>query len=151
MPWSEDISPRMSEDVLTIVPRCRCLELQEGPSHCPSLPQLVSQLSQSRLDMLEELDLSRIYSIMRIDFVTVPRPRLRNLKIFIRDRNLSQILMPWAQLTDLSLFAAFPNIVLDILRQCANLIRASVTTTGWDELPQEQSILTLTHLRTLSV
>ncbi|KAF8208499.1 hypothetical protein K438DRAFT_275591 [Mycena galopus ATCC 62051] len=150
---STDINPRMLEDVLSIAPRCRCLELGQGRFPLP--PHLISQLFQSRLDILEQLDLWEIHDIgvvdRGIDLIAIPRPRLRTLRICIGS-NSSQILMPWSQLTDLSLFVKAPNIALDILSYCANLIRASISTPrSGDKLLRERNIHALTYLHTLSV
>ncbi|KAF8143825.1 hypothetical protein K438DRAFT_596706 [Mycena galopus ATCC 62051] len=141
-----DISWRMLEDVLSIAPRCRFLQLegQPGPIH-----QLLLGLAQSKLDILEELNLPDKIS-GGVDFISIPKPRLRSLSIYIIS-NLSQILMPWSQLTDLTLNVNSSNIAIDVLAQCANLVRASVTSPGWAELPQGPEILALTLLRTLSV
>ncbi|KAF8217841.1 hypothetical protein K438DRAFT_1795739 [Mycena galopus ATCC 62051] len=151
LPCSTNIAPRILEDVLSIAPRCGSLQLEGRPE---SACQLVSQLAPSKLDILEKLDLGKIDTIDDIDggvdFITVPRLRLRNLSICV-ESNLSQILMPWAQLTDLTLKAYVSDIALDILAQCPNLVTASVTTPGWYTLPQGRNIVTLTHLHTLSL
>ncbi|KAF8208442.1 hypothetical protein K438DRAFT_1961053 [Mycena galopus ATCC 62051] len=108
----------------------------------------------SRLDILEELDLVGIGDIDDdvdggIDFIALPRLRQLIIRVY---SNSSQILMLWAQLTDLSLFIKMFNIALDILSCCPNLIRASITTrASWDELPQGRKILAFPHLYTLSV
>ncbi|KAJ7237472.1 hypothetical protein B0H12DRAFT_1327076 [Mycena haematopus] len=77
--------------------------------------------------------------------------QLRNLSIHFASNALS-ILVPWAQLTDLTLGAGFPNIALDVLGQCANLIKATVSTAGWDVLPEaRQDIVVLSHLHFLAL
>ncbi|KAF8208438.1 hypothetical protein K438DRAFT_274357 [Mycena galopus ATCC 62051] len=146
---SMNITRRLWEDVSIIAPRCRSLQLKgwRRPSH-----QLVIGLAQSGLNILEELDLGNIDVIDEIDggidFSALPR--LRQLMIRI-DSDFSQILMPWAQLTELTLTVGLPGTALDILPQCTNLIRASITTRGWDVPPQGRNIITLTRLRTLSL
>ncbi|KAJ7928850.1 hypothetical protein B0H13DRAFT_1966518, partial [Mycena leptocephala] len=60
--------------------------------------------------------------------------------------------MPWAQLSDLTLFSHSPDIALEILAQCPALVSASVTTTGWSALPQfGTDMVALDRLHTLSL
>ncbi|KAF8208437.1 hypothetical protein K438DRAFT_1961048 [Mycena galopus ATCC 62051] len=146
--WSRsDINRRVWEDLSSIAPRCGSLQLRGGRRL--SAPKFLSRLGQCRLDILEELDLGRIGNVdggIHLNAL----PRLRQLRIRI-DSDFSQILIPWVQLTDLTLIVSLPDTALDILTQCANLIRASITTGGWEVLPQRRNILALPHLHALSV
>ncbi|KAJ7725320.1 hypothetical protein B0H16DRAFT_1594524, partial [Mycena metata] len=61
--------------------------------------------------------------------------------------------MPWMQLSDLTLQkGAAPDVSLDILAQCANLVTVSVVTFPWTSLPTSRTkMITLPHLRTLEL
>ncbi|KAF8143821.1 hypothetical protein K438DRAFT_2029424 [Mycena galopus ATCC 62051] len=71
----------------------------------------------------------------------------------IADADSLSLLMPWTQLTDLTLIVHVPEDAIDVLAQCANLITASVTTPGWNELDTSttRNTLALTRLHALSV
>ncbi|KAF7335304.1 hypothetical protein MSAN_02341200 [Mycena sanguinolenta] len=90
------------------------------------------------------------YPITFASFSTVPR--LRKLRIHIYSHILP-ILVPWPQLTDLTLGAHCSNIALDILVQCPNLVQAAVSTTGRFSSPEARQnfVSTLSHLRVLSL
>ncbi|KAJ7242570.1 hypothetical protein B0H12DRAFT_1236705 [Mycena haematopus] len=136
-------------EVLRTAPRWRSLHFN---STYPSL-FLISQLAESKLvESLEELSLGSITA--HVDPTTFPSftivPQLRKLSVHF-STNALPTLMPWAQLTHLDLRADFPNIALDVLGQCPNLLRVAVTTAGWDVLPEaRQDIIPLSHLHFLS-
>jgi len=69
------------------------------------------------------------------------------------DMNSHQIVMPWPQLTDITLSGgSSPETVLGILAQCVCLVKASIDTIGWLQLPQARTdFMALTHLRILSL
>ncbi|KAF8189840.1 hypothetical protein K438DRAFT_933107 [Mycena galopus ATCC 62051] len=72
-------------------------------------------------------------------------PRLRKLCI----HSGCLIPMPWPQLTDITLTSCpSPDIFLDILAQCTNLVKASIIT-GSSLLSGRTDIIALDHLRTL--
>ena len=124
-----NISPRISEEVLKIAPRWRSLQVRASK---PIPASILRRLAEEKLDSLEELELGTIeQDIIDLGNKTVlffsTAPRLRKLRMSIYS-NAPQILMPWAQLNDLTLDCHLPDIALDILAQCANLIKASVRT-----------------------
>ncbi|KAJ7268127.1 hypothetical protein B0H12DRAFT_1067896 [Mycena haematopus] len=140
---------RVPDEILKTSPRWHSLRLihRNSVGHTPS--SLISQLAECKLESLRELSLGSFAE--RVDptsFTNVPQ--LRTLSIDIHS-NVLPILVPWAQLTDLTLDAVFPDIVLDVLGQCTNLIRAVVNTTGWDVPPEAgRNIIVLSHLHVLS-
>ncbi|KAF7346018.1 F-box domain-containing protein [Mycena sanguinolenta] len=77
-------------------------------------------------------------------------PRLRKLRMSISSS--PAILVPWSNLTDLTLHeCTSPDHALDVLARCAGLMRVSVRTVGWSIPPQaRQHNLALNCLRTLS-
>ncbi|KAJ6459541.1 hypothetical protein C8R45DRAFT_1109413 [Mycena sanguinolenta] len=145
-----NIDARTLELVLCIAPRLYSL-------HCPSSPfWLIRRLAECRLDSLEELELGWSYSDLDT-FETLPlttAPRLRKASISNAAGEL-HILVPWAQLTHLTLDFDSSDIILDILSQCATLTSASLITSGWSRhVAAAQSTrppLTLSHMHTLSL
>ncbi|KAJ6455361.1 hypothetical protein C8R45DRAFT_845896, partial [Mycena sanguinolenta] len=148
-------SPSMLDEVLSTAPRWRSLRLYVWDlDYTPAVLSFVIRLAEARLDNLEELDLGT-RDLEEEETPTFPSlttaHRLRKLRIHI-GLDALPFLMPWAQLTDLTLNSRFPNIALDILSQCTNLIRATVQTTGWAVLPEaKRDIFVLRHLRALSL
>ncbi|KAF7346024.1 F-box domain-containing protein [Mycena sanguinolenta] len=130
---SADIHHDLLEEVLKTASRWRSLRL-DFPDHGLTL---VRQLAQSGLDSLEEIDLGRTSFIEPLDGVIpscTTAPRLRKLGMSISSS--LPILVPWANLTDLTLH---------------DLLKVSVRTVGWPVLPQaRQHNLALNYLRTLS-
>ncbi|KAF8208567.1 hypothetical protein K438DRAFT_1812455 [Mycena galopus ATCC 62051] len=150
-----DINHCILEEVLTISgSRWGSLQLRVPSIDTHPDLSVVSRLAECRLDSLEELDLG--FGRFEEDVDTSPSfmavSRLRKLRMAIFSDAAVPILMPWAQLTNLALFCDSPDITLDILAQCPNLIRASARTTGWSVPPgAERDIIALDHLRTLSL
>ncbi|KAJ7264949.1 hypothetical protein B0H12DRAFT_1230583 [Mycena haematopus] len=143
---------RIPDEVLRTAPRWYSLHLTQGHVRGYTPLSLISQLAGCTLESLEELILGKF---TESDPTALPSlttvPQLRKLSIRFGS-NALPILMPWAQLTDLTLRADFPNIALDVLGQCANLIKAAVITAGWDVLPDDrQDILALSRLHSLSL
>ncbi|KAJ7264903.1 hypothetical protein B0H12DRAFT_1101385, partial [Mycena haematopus] len=119
---------RIADEVLGTAPRWRSLHLHYSSGYDYASPSLISQLAECKLESLEELRLGKLIENVRptaLPSFTVPR--LRKLRIHLSS-NALPIHMPWAQLTDLTLRTDFPNITLDVLGQCTNLIRADVST-----------------------
>ncbi|KAJ6455381.1 hypothetical protein C8R45DRAFT_1082443 [Mycena sanguinolenta] len=120
---------RIPDGILSTAPRWRSLRL-DVPDTTPL--SFVRQLSEGQFDSLEELDLEPDYftgfrPTTSISFIV---PRLRKLRMNLWSNMLPiDILLPWAQLTVLTLSSDFPNITLDILAQCTSLVQATVTTT----------------------
>ncbi|KAF7357632.1 F-box domain-containing protein [Mycena sanguinolenta] len=150
-----DVDHHLLGEVLSAAPRWRSLDLRMPKD--PPL-SLVRQLAQCRLDTLEELnlgmnrfenDITQHDEPAAISFTNLPRLRKLSICIFSDD---ASILMPWSQLTDLTLLSDSPDIALGILAQSSNLTRASVRTMGWSADPGAgRTIVTLDHLRTLSL
>ncbi|KAJ6515327.1 hypothetical protein C8R45DRAFT_956120 [Mycena sanguinolenta] len=152
-------SQRMTDDILGTALRWRSLCLN-APPQASSL--FVSQLAQTRLDNLEELELGQRDRILDhgqaedLDghdpialFAAVPR--LRKLRMHIYSNTLS-IVIPWGQLTELTLGAHCSNIALDILAHCANLVEVAISTTGRFSRPDaKQHVPVLSHLRVLAL
>ncbi|KAJ6466431.1 hypothetical protein C8R45DRAFT_488856 [Mycena sanguinolenta] len=140
-------------EVLKTTSRWRSLEL-DFPDHGLLLMNLVRRVAQRRLDSLEELDLGRTQFLEPLGGGVFPSftnaPRLRKLSMSISSS--LPILAPWAKIIDLTLhYCSSPDLALDALALCANLVRLSVRTAGWSGLPQaRQHNLALTRLRTLS-
>ncbi|KAJ7264905.1 hypothetical protein B0H12DRAFT_1217100 [Mycena haematopus] len=137
------------DEVLETAPRWCSLHLSYSPDYAS--PSFISQLTECKLESLEELSLGRLNE--NVDPTALPSfttvPRLRKLRIHLSS-NALPIFMPWVQLTDLNLRADLPNIALDVLGQCPNLIRAAVSTARWDVLPEaRQDIVALSRFHFL--
>ncbi|KAJ6502005.1 hypothetical protein C8R45DRAFT_975067 [Mycena sanguinolenta] len=140
----ETFSQRIPDEVLSSAPRWRSLDLDVNDTPVP----FISQLAEARLDSLEELDLG----LLDFDdddpptftsFATVPR--LRQLTMGVCSKAF-RFLVPWVQLTYLTFTSYFPNIPLDVLAQCPNLIQAAISTTCWAALPEARQTIPLTQL-----
>ncbi|KAJ6466413.1 hypothetical protein C8R45DRAFT_1021634 [Mycena sanguinolenta] len=114
---------------------------------------MIHRLAQRRLDNLEELDLGRTPFLEPLGGVIpslTAAPRLRLLRMSSSSSLPIPILVPWANLTDLTLHCTSPDLALDILALCASIERVFVRTTGWSVLPQaRQHNLALHCLRAL--
>ncbi|KAF7367577.1 hypothetical protein MSAN_00820900 [Mycena sanguinolenta] len=149
--YQENSDPRILEEVLKIAPRFRSV-------HCPDFSplRLIRRLAGCRLDSLEELELGIIDSVLSISehpaFTMVPRLRKSSITIVSDEPH---ILIPWGQLTDLTLDSDSVDIILDILPQCATLTCASLITSGWSPNVAAAQLtrppLTLSHLHTFSL
>ncbi|KAJ7251149.1 hypothetical protein B0H12DRAFT_1052090, partial [Mycena haematopus] len=142
------------DGILRTAPRWNSLRLTRFHVRGYTPLSLISQLAGCKLESLEELNLGKFANFTE-NPTAVPSftsvPQLRKLSIHFCSNALS-ILMPWAQLNNLTLGADFPNIALDVLGQCPNLIRADVRTAGWSVLPEaSQDILILSYLQFLSL
>ncbi|KAF7357526.1 hypothetical protein MSAN_01348900 [Mycena sanguinolenta] len=122
------------EIVLEVAPRWRSLQVEDEDGTVPLW--MVRQLSECRLDSLEELSLGIIvYNYANptpILFTNVPR--LRKLGLFNPDFP-TEIDLPWTQLTDLTLHSRMLDATFEVLAQCPNLISASLNVLGWSALP----------------
>ncbi|KAF7357600.1 F-box domain-containing protein [Mycena sanguinolenta] len=141
------LNHRVLDEALTAALRWCSLTLK-GRAPFP----LVRRLAGCRLDSVKEF----IAPSFTFDFDSgtaafTNLPRLRKLTLGI-DTDTLTVLMPWAQLTDLTLFCDSPLIALDVLAQCPNLTRGAVSTAGWDGLlPTNRDIVALSHLQRLSL
>ncbi|KAF7357432.1 F-box domain-containing protein [Mycena sanguinolenta] len=141
--WNTELGSRLTRELLRIASRCRSLRILHGA------PCSLIQGLGDRLDSLEELELqSVVWDIPAFDLTTIisftTAPRLQKLST-----SRSQIPMPWAQLTDITLTCnTSPDILLHIFSQCTNVVRAFVVTAGW---PVKADMLTLNRLQIFSV
>ncbi|KAF7367561.1 hypothetical protein MSAN_00819200 [Mycena sanguinolenta] len=149
--YRENSDPRILEEVLRIAPRFRSV-------HCPDFfpLRLIRRLAGCRLDSLEELELGlsdRDPNTSESPALTIA-PCLRKARITIAS-DRQHFLIPWAQLTNLTLYCDSIDIILDILAQCTTLIYASLLTSVWflDVAPAQltRAPFTLRHLHTLSL
>ncbi|KAF7357501.1 hypothetical protein MSAN_01346400 [Mycena sanguinolenta] len=120
-----DSDPRILEHVFRTAPRFRSLHWLEFP-----LLSIISRLAECRLDSLEELKLGLTESDISRPPALTTVPRLRKSNLIIRSDE-PHILVPWAQLTDLTLYCESPKFIRDVLAQCANLTSAFFVTSGW--------------------
>ncbi|KAF7365386.1 F-box domain-containing protein [Mycena venus] len=137
--------PAAFEELLRISPRWRSVKLRGLLS-----PAFLRRLTEHGKDHLEEVVLGR--DVDRLcDPATVlsfgSTPRLR--KVTIDGSRLFHI--PWTQLTDLTLSDRSPELCLNILTQCSNLVTASFRIAAWQGPPEPRTEFTLNHLRTLSL
>ncbi|KAF7357474.1 F-box domain-containing protein [Mycena sanguinolenta] len=143
----KDVERGMFEEVLRVAHRLVSLEF---PVTHGTPSWLVRELAQSQLDSLEELQL-RVANWIdpAMTFTTVPR--LRKLSL-IRFPRVPQILVPWAQITDLTLSENTHDVTFGILALCPNLVVASITTYGWSDRPEIQPhTLVVSQLRFLTL
>ncbi|KAF7357475.1 F-box domain-containing protein [Mycena sanguinolenta] len=143
----EDINREILEEVLRVVRRLGSLDL---PITRTTPSWLVAQLEQSEFDGLEELHL-RVATWIdpALAFTTVPR--LRKLRL-INFPRVPQTLVPWAQITDLTLSENPHDVTFGILAMCPNLVVASITTCGFRYHSQIQpNPLVLGQLHTLTL
>ncbi|KAJ6501966.1 hypothetical protein C8R45DRAFT_1209619 [Mycena sanguinolenta] len=141
-------SNRILDEVLGTAPRWRSLALVNANSTIA--PSFVSRLADSKPSNLEQLGELGFHD--DVDLTAVPSfafPRLRTLDIWL-SANVLPTFVPWAQLTDLTFKCDFP-IVLDVLAQCPNLIKAVFRTPAWTVLPAASDVFTLSHLRALEL
>ncbi|KAJ6466209.1 hypothetical protein C8R45DRAFT_1020879 [Mycena sanguinolenta] len=115
----------------------------------------MSRLAECRLDSLEELELGLTDgdpNTSESPALTMA-PRLRKSNITMQS-DKPHMLVPWPQLTHLTLDCESPDSILGIIAHCTTLIHASLCTSGWYfDAPMAQSTATrpLLALRTLSL
>ncbi|KAF7357588.1 F-box domain-containing protein [Mycena sanguinolenta] len=149
VPVTEAIDPDILEAVLKDAPRFSSLEMVPMDT-MPS--SLVRRVGQCRLDNLVELNL--VGTIEDDDTDTTPLsfiavPRLRKLRISL-ESTAPQPIFHWAQLTNLTVNGASPDVTFGILSQCTSLLQAAVVIPGWPPLPEiKHSILVFNQLHTL--
>ncbi|KAJ6512988.1 hypothetical protein C8R45DRAFT_1153646 [Mycena sanguinolenta] len=151
-PHYHGANDRIPDEFLSTAPRWSSLQLlveHDTPLY------FAKQLAESRLDNLEELDMGfRDYNFDSPTTVLslTTAPRLRKFTINIYSNALPSILVPWSQLTDLNLNSFSPEITLDILVRCTNLIHADIVALEWARFTQvADEIFTLSHLHTLDL
>ncbi|KAF7354736.1 hypothetical protein MSAN_01387600 [Mycena sanguinolenta] len=125
---SESSNNHIRDGVLSTAPRWRPLNVPRTTSLA-----FVQQLSEGRFDSLEELDLGleRFAGVVSTISISFTVPRLRKLRINMWSNMLHiDILIPWAQLADLTFDSSCPDITFGILAQWTSLVQATVTTSG---------------------
>ncbi|KAJ7037819.1 hypothetical protein C8F04DRAFT_1256730 [Mycena alexandri] len=143
----KDVAHPVLEELLAISPRWRslCCLRQSAPAW------FFMRLAEHTLESLEEVNLGHVPDAVATAALPMfgTAPLLRKLDVV----PTSRLDMPWMQLNDLTLRnGAAPDISLDILAQCANLVTASVDTFPWTSMPPSRTeIITLPHLRTLEL
>ncbi|KAJ7982919.1 hypothetical protein DFH06DRAFT_712552 [Mycena polygramma] len=141
----DTLNPSVVDTVVSSSPRWSYLQLWS------TSPPLVARIAECKFDSLEEIDISQNCTLLPLSFSA---PYLRKAAIPADPLEFGP--MPWAKLTDIYLNGFFderPNTSsLDILAQFPNLATATVGTNGWPTLPPaRRDIVTLSHLRTLSL
>jgi len=114
-------------------------------------PQIDVSLVRGELPMLKSLNLelgrrSDKYSLDAFELA----PQLRTVRLACRLGRLSSIKLLWGQLTELSSQGLEPDMCLDILRHCPNLIRCSFNTVcgiGPGHTPIYPGLETVLHSR----
>ncbi|KAF7357513.1 hypothetical protein MSAN_01347600 [Mycena sanguinolenta] len=85
----------------------------------------------------------------RLAFTMIPRLRRLTIAIYSDQPHL---LIPWAQLTDLTLECDSLDLILDIMAQCTALTHASIMiAVGPDQVSAQRPPFALGHLHTLSL
>ncbi|KAF7357480.1 Cytochrome P450 [Mycena sanguinolenta] len=124
-----DINLPILEEALRVAPRCRSLQFDPN-STMP--PWLTRRLAQCSLDHLEALDLGRVHARgEEHSSSSFTAPRLRKLSMV--HLGALQIVVPWAQLTELNLGCGSLDVIFEVLGQCANLTEASIRIYGWSQ------------------
>ncbi|KAJ7321978.1 hypothetical protein DFH08DRAFT_712630 [Mycena albidolilacea] len=140
-------NPRIIQELLRIAPRWRSLRLDGHvwPSFLEEFPP------ESRFDNLTELDLESLlpFTSNSDSMIFAATPLLRTFKAPAE----SNLRVPWAQLTDLTLVDGFsPDIGLAKLLQCPNLTSLKLVTSGWELLPPPRTeMIVHSGLGTLSL
>ncbi|KAF7346017.1 F-box domain-containing protein [Mycena sanguinolenta] len=148
---SADICHDLLGEVLKTASRWRYLRL-DLPDHGLTL---IRRLAQHKLDSLEGLDLEDRDFIEPLGGVIpsfTTAPRLRKLRMGIYSSLPTPILVPWSNLTDLTLHhCPTPDLALDVLAPCTGLAMIIVRTSGWLEsvLPRSDTLV-LAHLDALT-
>ncbi|KAF7357481.1 F-box domain-containing protein [Mycena sanguinolenta] len=142
--WIEDTNHGFLEEVLKVLPRC-------GSLRVIAARWFIGQLSQCRLDSLENLDLGMIDETEPI-MPTLSAPRLRKLNVCTINRCLPPSVVPWAQLTDLELECDSSDGIVEVLSQCIHLVKASIVVHEWSPLEVRHTIpFQLSQLRSLDL
>ncbi|KAJ7465316.1 hypothetical protein FB451DRAFT_434486 [Mycena latifolia] len=119
----------------------------------------LARIPADKLDSLKRLVLTLHNSSNRETWdcpeltVFLPAPRLRDVRIDVRNATSNFLLLPWAQLTRLFLTYDSPQSCLDILVCCSNVVSVDLHTRQWKE---EDDIgitrpVCLAHLEVLAI
>ncbi|KAF7357484.1 F-box domain-containing protein [Mycena sanguinolenta] len=143
------INPGILEEVMKVSSRWGYLLVDTiGPTPL----SLLRQLAQCRLDNLEEMDLGSIDATESTPPPAFIAPRLRKLSISNFTGEAPQIIMPWAQLTELTFECDCQDGSLEVLTQCTNLVKADITISEWSRPPQVgQDLIYCSQLQSLEL
>ncbi|KAJ6466274.1 hypothetical protein C8R45DRAFT_1219390 [Mycena sanguinolenta] len=120
---TENMYPIVLAEVLAVASRSRSLIFPTAFDFDTPV-SLVRRLAQTRLDRLEEMNLGVINHTDHTPLAfTVPRLR----KFSIVALGETQVVVPWSQLTELTFNCGSPDVILEVLSQCANLVSAIIT------------------------
>jgi hypothetical protein len=115
---------------------------------------ILMRIPSGRLDNLERLAM-KLSNRGKWDRPTVfsSTPRLRDVTIFMSDATSDILPMPWAQLAQLSLRSAPPQLCLDVLVRCLNVVSVSLDARRWQDrdLPVMSEPICLAHLEHLDI
>ncbi|KAF7357479.1 F-box domain-containing protein [Mycena sanguinolenta] len=115
-------------------------------------PPLLEQLAQYRFDSLEEMELGLITDTQSTPPPAFIVPRLRKLSISNLTGQAPQIVIPWAQLTELTLEFDCRDGTLEVLSQCTNLVKADITILEWSQSPEVgQELIHFSRLQSLEL
>jgi hypothetical protein len=113
---------------------------------------LLARALAGNLETLEKLRLALHNLDFEVD-VFLSAPRLRDVTIEVEGVSSNLLPMPWAQLTRLSLSYDSPQLCLDILAGCKNLVSANILTDQWlaTDSPDVSATGILDHLEKLTI
>ncbi|KAJ7166384.1 hypothetical protein C8R43DRAFT_1061225 [Mycena crocata] len=140
--FNPDAAP-LEDAIFGVASRWKTLSWQNtGVSRLRRLPM-------DTLQALEEVDF-RIYNQDPTPPIKafLGAPRLRKVALAVRHTVLFP--MPWSQLTHLTVSEKSPQLCLDILLQCTNIVTASFTDmNSWIDEPASRPLVTLPWLESL--
>ncbi|KAK7048056.1 hypothetical protein R3P38DRAFT_2867142 [Favolaschia claudopus] len=147
---------RVLSEILQYSTRYKSLDIlvdAAEPSGHPPRPFPYSQLARCSFDNLEALTVK--FGDGDVGLRVGPAPRLRKLSLELNVQPHPEIVLPWAQLTDLTLnFRHFVSEMMDMVSEffsrCSNLVTASLLLCP-SPAYQERPIITLPSLRQLSI
>ncbi|KAJ7082970.1 hypothetical protein C8R44DRAFT_992086 [Mycena epipterygia] len=134
--YNKKTSPSLVNLLLSVAPRWRTLRLYER------MVSALVKLAPDSLRMLEAVEL--VYPDWRDEPRFYPISAFLNASL-LRDVTLNvkhtgSFPMPWAQLTRLVLTDSDPQVCLDVLVQCADLVSANISTGTWKRLPPSSTV-----------
>lgn len=91
----------------------------------------LGRISPEPTEMLTTLSLQTTQSTALTIYTFAKASRLREVTLDVFD--LSQIVLPWSQLTHLDVSTKSADSCLQVLLKCANLVSATFSTTLWEE------------------
>ncbi|KAJ7649461.1 hypothetical protein DFH06DRAFT_1331824 [Mycena polygramma] len=140
-PLSLDLYSNTSSEALTVVAthrtRWQHAELCLSPSHIP--------LIVGPMPLLQRLDLE-----IEVPWASPPKFTLSDLPLLrtvaLNEHAAASIVLPWAQLTSLTLYGVFPSQCTPILQQTPNLVRCRLSIACDYNDDRQQPDIRLLHL-----